>query len=307
MYNHERKNKFILDTYSSPGFSYTVFNKTAVYEERDRVDLCEMSVERVQLILNDNFGTQQNYMNSVKSVVRSYCRWCEDHGISINHELTQNIQTDVASKMKKSMVTSPYHLKTVLDIAFDRPNKQTTDCLYRCYYWMAFAGLRAIDAMNVRIHDVDFDRMCIVYQDKYYEIYRDSVMDFKNACFLDDFMYEHPKYSSPISRKRKTSDFLMRGIRSEQIAFETLRAEANRAIKKSNVNISYTKIKLSGVFYRAYDIERIYGVVDFREDAIASLQNQSEEYLSSKEGVTALRVAERNMTKDYTAWKQAFG
>lgn len=125
-----------------------------------------------------------------------------------------NIEAAGLAKVRRQMVSSPLHLQRVLDEVFDKESEETIDVTYRCYYWMAFGGIKEDDTLLVRASDIDFANMEIVYQDTHVPLYREALPAFHKAAELNSFCYKNPNYSRTITRDRVSGDTLMRGIRA---------------------------------------------------------------------------------------------
>lgn len=97
----------------------------------------------------------------------------------------------------------PKHLQAILDKSFHPLESETVDCVYRCYLWMAFAGMEEANALEVKVSEIDFGPMLIEHGGKSYEIYREAIPAFRMACEATEFMYEHPNY------KRGAPDILV--------------------------------------------------------------------------------------------------
>lgn len=118
------------------------------------------------------------------------------------------------SKVKRQMISSPLHLQRVLDEVFDKESEETIDVIYRCYYWMAFGGIKEDDTLLVKASDIDFANMEIAYKDTHIPLYREALPAFHKAAELNSFRYKNPNYSRTIIRDRVPGDTLMRGIRA---------------------------------------------------------------------------------------------
>lgn len=204
------------------------------------------------------------------------------------------------------MVSSPKHLELVLDKAFDPVDAETIDCLYRCYFWMAFFGLKDVDALEVKVAEVDFENLLINHDGKTYEMYRESIPAFKMACNLTEFCYIHPQYSNTIRRERATGEYLMRGIRSDRMKLYTIRSTIGKRFGERSIQISYGKVYLSGVFYRAYEMERAGFTPNFDDIVIEKLDSVKRAYSRNYTKNKAANAIERGLQDDYASWKQAF-
>ena len=75
---------------------------------------------------------------------------------------------------------------------------------------------------------------------------------------------------------------------------------------KTDLQLSFYRVRMSGLFYRTYEIERAGGTVDF-SDAALRLMDGKTYSLSGREKIehNQLRI-ERDYFEDYQRWKLAF-
>lgn len=304
LYNTERKMQFITEARSGTNFGCSVFNTTQPYEEDTKQDVCEFSVEILQSIVDKCFGVRARTVDTVIGFLRAYVEWCREHGYSTSDAIF-NVKNDTSEKIRSSMVSSPKHLEMILDAVFEPVDRETVDCIYRCYLWMAFAGLEDVDAVKVKISEIDFDAMLIEHNGRSFNIYREAVPAFRAACNATEFTYIHPKYGEVI-RERHVGDNLMRGIRSESVKVETARSSVGKKLRESGYEITYGKIRLSGVFYEAYESERMGVPANFNglvEEKLARMNHKyNGKYTRSKQAY-AIR---QDLLTDYKRWKDAF-
>ncbi len=303
MYNEERKMQFIESTRSSTAFGRSVFRTTGKYEEAAGTDFCELPMETVQEIVNGNFGTRTRSMNSYVAFLRSYVVWCKDNGCP-TCDAIYHVQAQMDEKIKRRMVSSPRHLQATLDKVFQPVESKMVDCIYRCYLWMAFAGLEEEDALNVKVSEVDFSSMLIEHDGKSYELYREAIPTFRMACDATEFVYEHPRYKH--TRNRCPGEYLMRGIRSEQIKLNTVKSIIQNAFKKNDVELTYGKLRLSGVFYRAYEAERMGDQVNFDTLITDHISKMGSAYHNNYTKGKVAGTLKRDLFDDYACWKAVF-
>lgn len=325
MYNAERKQAFIECYYSksvkTQKFITQVFNSFEKYEEEWQADLAVQNTKELQNAVNEISGLKSRSIKGVLIVLREYVKWCANNNFQTSNGIFE-VRINSLDKIRTQMVSSPKHLACVLDKYFDKTEQHTIDIIYRVFLWMAYAGLEDKDAVRITSDDVDLNKMQINFEGHSYEIYKEGRADFEAACYLNSFFYEHPYYSK--IRNRVEGNLIMRGFRSSNIDLMTIRPMLNRAfknpkkldedkndmmdvIKNTNYKISYKRIYLSGIFYRAYEVERM-GVeyVDFSE----TVKREMDNYRKNKEYTSDTKKIEKQMAKDlredYERWKCAF-
>ena len=87
----------------------------------------------------------------------------------------------------ENMVSDPGGLQSLLDRLFYPERELRIDCIYRCYYWLAFAGFKLDDVFKINIADVDLESMVVHFEDEEYPIYKEALPAFKNASTLNAF------------------------------------------------------------------------------------------------------------------------
>ena len=304
MYNEERKLKFLKDKKNS-AFGRSIFNATEQVEEQYEMDLAMLPSEALQSIINERLGVRTRSIGTAIAFIRSYYTWCKDSGFDVGDGLS-GISIQNEGKITNTMVSSPKHLYVLLNSVFDPVHEETMDCIYRCFLWMAFSGIEDAEAVEVKVDEIDFDNMLIRHNGGEYELYRESLPAFKKACSLTEFVYVNPKYSKKVTRNRFHGEYLMRGIRSEKISLMTMRSIIGTHFRKNGLKVSYNRIYLSGVFYRAYEMERAGFTPDFTMLAMERVEKTDRHYsenYSKKKAVTAI---EQDFIDDYSSWKQAF-
>lgn len=305
MYNAQRKNDFISETGRSESFGQSLFHTTKPYEQEAGKDFAELPIEVLQKLFNKSFGVRKRSNESVMSFFRSYVVWCKERGYAACDDVYL-VKTNTEEKVKRVMVGSPKHLEMILDRVFEPTSEGTTECLYRAYFWFAFSGLPEEDALSLCIDDIDFNTMTIEKNGRTYDIYREAVPALKVARDADVFKYIHPKYTEEKQgkfRKRKENQFVFRGIRSECAGMQAVRSFSYKRLRQYGVELSYGRVRLSGLFYSTYELERIGEPVDFSTYIMERIEMQNGTQESSKRMARDIR---RRMMSDYQAWKNVF-
>jgi len=219
------------------------------------------------------------------------------------------LKTEMDEKMKRMMIASPVHLEAVLNKIFEPVASETVDCLYRCYLWMGFAGIEEAEAIEVTVDEIDFDTMTIEHGGKSYEIYREAVPAFKMACNATEFRYVNPNYTDGKQggyRNRYPGEHLLRGIRSAQIKLTTIRAVIGKKFKAEGIETSYGKIRLSGLFYKTYEMERFGEPVNFDAFIVERMGKTDHQYHRNYTRNKLANGIRRDLEDDYECWKAAF-
>ena len=307
MYNEEQKIRFMKDCAGSitvGDLMTSIFKRISQYEEIAEKDICEFSGNEAQEVIDKMSGIRKLTSTSTLSVLKHYGKWCLENNIDGATDGILLTKIPGSERIKKSLVSGPLQLQTCLDAVFEPESEETIDCIYRCYFWLAFSGMHEVDAFNVKRSEVDLGKMLINHgEDKYY-IYREGIDAFYNASTLNEFKYKHPNYSNVITRDRKDTVLLLSGIKATP-STNSWRSELSKRCKekekegKLTVDISFKRVQLSGIFYRMYEKERAGIPVDFS----SIIDNIF--YKNSNSNVYRLRLI-RSYTDDYERWKTAF-
>jgi hypothetical protein len=300
MYNEERKMRFVEEMGASKTICQTLFNATSKAEKVVDTDLCELPTEAIQAILDNNLGIDPSLIKTYIKTIQRYIEWCDvQHYPVYSKDVKLTINMD--EKIRRLMVSSPQHLEAVLNKVFDPVSMETTDCLYRCFFWLAFAGFKIEETMKVKVSEVDFDLMQIHHNGKSLDMCIEAVPAFKLACNAQEFVYIHPLYEKK-TRKRCPGELLMRGIRSSAIQTMALRDSIRKKNIAANISLSYERIFLSGIFYKAYMAE-LHGVKANFDDIV--IQRLAQNKSSTRPEYVAQKIR-KNLILQYTNWKNAF-
>ncbi len=204
-------------------------------------------------------------------------------------------------KYKNSMISSPEHLASVFKYNFDPIWMRTIDCLYRCFWWMAFAGVPSKYATSILKSEVNTKTRKIRHKGEVYIIPDAAIAVFDIAVEADAFNYTHPLYIKAVKRERVKSSYLMSGFRNTQMGFRYADKLCRMLTKEKGFYLTYERIYLSGVFYRVLQAEQEGTKPDFRWLAEEQLEEKNQPYNEE-----ALKLKIRNLKNKYKKWKRVF-
>lgn len=314
MYNEEQKKRFIRDytgSLSTANVAATIFNETEKYEESWGTDLCTKGVEELQPVVNEITGLRNKSQWMSLTILKEYVKWCLAMKVPGACDGMLRIEAVGLDKIKKQMVASPLHLQRYLDDIFDKEFEETIDNLYRCYFWMAYGGIDEEDTILVRTEDVDLSQMLIRYKTTSVPIYREAIPAFKNAVTLTNFLYKHPNYTKPIRRDRVPGDTIMRGLKATTKTFTMRTTISKRNISAiedglTELQLSFYRVRMSGLFYRTYEMERAGIPVTFSEAALRVMDGKTYALSGREKIIHKQNRIERDYFDDYQRWKLAF-
>ena len=318
MYNEQLKEAFIESRKEVNKSFFEVFEK---FEKKEGVDLCQLSTASAKEGLSEYAGFRSSNGDNYSSHLKQYCIFCENEGLDINRELLSVGGLDLTPGARKYLVSSPKQLYETMNESFWAPEHQTLDCLYRCFLWCAFSGVPYEDIKKVataRRDALDIDKRTIVINDITYELYEESIEDFKNLKYMEEYKIIHPSYAKVVWKQRVFSMFLFRGqdnARSNKTGYastNTLLSAIKLKQNKSNTKkvLRYKNVYISGIFYRAYQAEQCglepdfskYFWRDSEQRALAPLKPGQKPDKSRKRLLQSYRF----MRRDYETWKNAF-
>lgn len=206
------------------------------------------------------------------------------------------ITTEEYERILAEYVTSPRHLKLVMDIVLPISPLSTVNHIYRSFLWLLYSGLDADMTVRVTPSDLDFSEMRIsvphdydgdiaqplfrssVQHEREYPIYAEAVADLRMACELRDFMEPGRGGSAERRCVRADGEIILRAKRrgecqsdeqrllhtlkpAIQKAFDQTRRHYNMSGKKPPhwlpLHMTPKKVETSGKFFRAYMEERM--------------------------------------------------
>lgn len=313
MYNEDLKKRFIREYTTSvhtAKICETTFNACEPYELVWGADLCTKTASELQVVIDNIVGLRVRSQLMRIILLKDYVRWCNEVvGFPDACEGMLEIKVAGIEKIKTQLVSNPLQFQQYLDILFASESELTVDNAYRCFYWMAYAGLTEANALQVQESDVDLENLTIKFNGTEYPIYREALKAFRNCVKESQFMYIHPNYE-PIARDRVGGTQLIRGVRAQQTS-KSMRvglSKASRAHEEdTELRLSYKRIWLSGVFYRMYEKELSGREPNFYPLVAEQREGKTYKLDSGRNTNEAkLRQLAGDYMKDYMRWKLAY-
>ncbi|MCD8376209.1 MAG: hypothetical protein LUD69_04645 [Oscillospiraceae bacterium] len=322
MYNEELKRRFIDDAITSEGRKYvasTLFNRLEEDELVWCADICTKSKEDVLPVVAKLCGNKGRTPDMVLSVLQGYARWCIKHEVPGATDGLLQVKEVDGNSMKTHMVSGPAHLNHYLNSAFDPESMCTIDLIYRCFYWLAFAGVEEGDATSILSSAVDLDNRSLAYDGRILSLCDECMKTVELCVTKNEFLYIRP--DGERWRRRNGVGYLLGGYRGAP-NFSTIRVEARKKAKvqkfrdvldpdhtdaRLDFQSSYFRVWISGLFYRIYLKECAGEEVSFHEDISRSMHKRN--YKLDKAKRTEDNTLDRMCVeygKDYLRWKEAF-
>lgn len=313
MYRAPIKDQFLRECYTTEesrvDARYTL-DRVAPYEKRLETDISAIGGDALQDIVSRLSSARGINFALDLCVLKNYVRWCIINRFPGTCADILDIQFSDTEKYKRKAVANPVQLQAYLDQVFSPESDETIDVVYRSYFWLAFSGIDEEDAIKVRGDQLDLDHMRIVLDNgKVYKIYDQALPAFCKAISLNDFVYRNPNYKNgKVARKDRVSgNLLLRGIKKkdnkENLSIKSYRAVIIKKTKlaedtgKTTQCLSYSRVYLCGVFFRAYCNEMTGLKVRFYRQAAIDSKSTNKE--------SVLRLA-RSYDEEYRLWKLVF-
>lgn len=315
MYNPALKKKYLEKCVTSESRAVVIKRVFSAFEKHENLwqaDLCTKNADVLQPIIDEITGIRLSSQYDILTILKEYVLWCMAENVPGVCDGMLQIKDVGLKKMRRQLVSSPLHLQKYMDEIFDDEETETMDVLYRCYYWMAFAGIKEEDILQIKCSDVDFSSMSIYYGETSAPIYREGILAFRKAIELKYFRYIHPNYE-PILRERIPGETIMRGIKAVTKS-KTIRSFLSRYSSrmckegKTDMQLSYSRVRLSGIFFRVYENERLGIPPNFTDVIMDEYPEKLREKYQGDEK-EFIRYQKRRMNaymEDYRRWKLAF-
>ncbi len=315
VYNEPQKLAFIQETITSENLAasaVTLFRGTAQYEFRKGADISTFHAEELTEVLDNVCGMRIRSRYTKKNILQKYLAWCVDTGKpgAVN-EIGLVVEVGDA-QIRSKLVRSPAHLQVCLDRVFEPVENETQENTFRFFFWMAYGGMPEEQITKLTADDVHFEYLEVVRGDDVAVLYRQGVPAIRSCMNATQFLYRNPAYTNrgDIYRDRVPGDELIRGIRGTSSLYNFRAQLSRKLIQKRNAGIrteelSYSRVWLSGTFYRILEAEQAGIRPDFYSLA-----------MTSQNGIKALRsgteTEKRNtldsiafgFRTDYERWKK---
>ncbi len=314
MYNEELKKRFIREYTRSDTVAKRArqtFNSLESYEESWGADLCTRNAEELAPVIETVTGYRSYSRLAVIGLLRRYVGWCIANRVPGACQGMLEVMPSGLENVRTRMVTGPVHLQKTLNQIFEPEEDGTVDNLYRCFYWMGFAGMDEDEAVKVQSAEVDFQNQRILHEGESYPLYREAIPAFQMAACLPTIVYRHPNYKDVV-KDRTPGDLLLRGFKGDVRVLGLRRALSLKnavAVEegRTDMHMSYQRVEMSGLFYRTYENERAGLPVDFSEQADRQVaKGKAEGLYSTTRDRTVKMKFERQYMEDYRRWKLAF-
>lgn len=313
MYNSELKEKFI-EKYAAGHNASTVyacvtaFKAIGKYEREWDADFCTKTTEELQPVVDKLVGLRSRSGFARLLMYKDYVRFCIGIGVPGACDGMLGITAAGLDKMRAETVANPLQFENYLDAVFEPVERETIDNVYRCFCWMAFAGMSDLDILRLRNENIDFMGQVIRIDGEEYPLYREAVSVTKH-CMTATRLTFLTEEGEELEKRRADGDKIIRGFRGNfsRDSMRQIMSKRTKAAlgKRTSKRMSYEKIWLSGMFYRTYEQEKAEGIIDF-ETQVQEFIKDKEYRLGGRNTIEGKkRQVERDYVNDYRRWKLA--
>lgn len=273
MYNEDIKNRFMWD------ISWQIGRSGQTYKAFKQLFIASEPLEREKgRDLAELYSSQMAALDEIEAVrsippmryracLLRYMEWYKNQYPDASVEYGLSWVLDSLQRYKSSIVVNPTQLQIELDKLFGSEDEATMDAVYRCYLWIAYAGVASkVDAFALTPLDVNLPELCFTLDGCKYPIYQPAIQSFAAAAYRTELLYEHPNYTT--MRRRIPGDKLLRGFKGDAEGDWISRKIRERiGIRQANgidcKCITYSSLLHSGWFYRQHELEMAGADVDF--------------------------------------------
>lgn len=328
LYNQNHKIAFIHSVSNSESYRNLctiVFNLLEPYEVAWGADVCTKSTKELTPVLNQIMGVMRSGHVSKLTVLKKYFKYCIEVGYPGAGNGIDGVVISNVEKIKTEMVSGPIALQTYLDKVFVPESELTMSNIYRCFYWFSFSGINAEDIFRLKKENIDLIHAVAHLDGRTYRLYTESYPAIYNAITIESFQYRHEHYQTTVYKDRFPGDLIMRGLMNRpgrtqntdpSVMMQNMKTAIYIATSKATYRgervpiLSISHTRLSGFFYRKYQLERVAGEPYTELDFLDIAEETMRESRSSKMTDSRMRAARKRVAKslfaDYESWKEAF-
>lgn len=317
MFNQEVKDAFIEQFSESEPVRkrcLLVFNKIGITEEALGKDMSLFTNDEMSEALAEKASLRRSTLYQTTRIINEYLKWMRGRGERVVCDCVSELDDNVVQNYRNKMVFGIENLLELFDLIFGNFCEDGVYIIYRCYLWLAFIGVNIDEVNDIRTRDVDLDYMRVIVNGREYPLYKESIEDFRKAKTLKEFRMMNTMFpDKEIMMQREDGDRLLRKLKKSGMGKNnenrglgsTLTRYTKAAIDsgKTKVKLSYSNVKLSGLFYRMYLREEMGFPVDFK--IIAEMDIANEDIHGERRVKKKARIV-RDYKNDYAIWKKAY-
>lgn len=306
MYNEHFKQGFIKKIRNNDPLSKQFFAVSGPLENQYGKDVSQFDEEELDRFLRGDLIAGKMSLYSIVQLLTQYARYCRHKKMPAT-DAYKSIKTDLVDEMRETMCASPLHLAKKLDRSFSAIEENNVDLLCRCFLWFAYAEMDLEDITAVRREDIDLMNRVIHFGGQDYRIYEEAYQAVRRVCelgsfraqvYINEYTYFERTHPEMFFSGKERGEY---NPKSKQV---DLRARISSATSAAWVPLSYSAVRMSGLFYRVYDLERA-GAVKDPEDVLVPFDTRGGK-AGSKASENNIKRTKQGIIEKYKAWKKAF-
>lgn len=312
MYNEEIKLRYLseIKNETSKNICRLAFEYISDYEAKYEKDICCMSVDELSDSIRGLSVVQGGALNKGPRIqaIENYIKWCIYYEISGANSNIFSIEVDSTGKIKETMLKSPEHLNMVLNVLFKDVSLDTIDNVYRTAIWLIYSGIKKEELNNIHRENIMFNKGIILFDDKQYTIYDQSINSIESCINLTEFnMFRSANNKKPAIDPRAFGTSIVRttsGDLDQTFLQQQISRKTNKYLKEGFVIpvLKLEKIKLSGLFYRCWQLEQQGADIDFTNIALSEMNSSGKTYRGKNSIVSRAKERARGISADYQRW-----
>ena len=314
MFNQLQKTRFIEEytaSISSRKKAAVLFERFAPIEEAKGTDIITFDDRDLTAALETVLvGYRRGSLSSPMRLLKQYYQWCVDNFVTGVSDAITRVTPDFqeVEQMSRSSVRNPAHLNVLLDRVFDPEEYGTADEILRGYLWAAFIGIPEDLTEILTEGDVDPNGMSVLAGGVLYPTYREGIQSLlfcRNATVIRRL---HPLGGhgvTYIDKPRAPGNLLFRTSGDGMVDMVGhLRTRVAKRVGSArergiiDVRLAYNRVRMSGQFYRAYEMENA-GLEPNIHDIEVANRKPDTDYTEK-----AATVRRSEIKRDYNIWKK---
>ena len=294
---HQRKSRDPL--------AHKLFQMARPYEEELQKELSQFDEDELRRFLGEKCGSEEFPLYRALDILRQYGNYRRGEEPPPSNAW-RKIRADLVDECRATMYAGPMHLAGELDRVFLPLEQDNVDLLHRCFIWLAYGEMPYNLITLVKRNDVDILNRRVSCLEQSFRIYEEAVPLFSKVKDMDAFKVIENKTEAYVDRRypEMLFSFMERGEYNAEGKCGTMKIKLSQASLATGASLSYSNVRMSGMFYRVFELERCRRIAS-PEEAFVYFETRGAAGKSSS-GRSAGWRTRKDMSARYKAWKQAF-
>lgn len=277
MYNKDRKLQFIQDNFGLEGMTDTyikyyikIFNQLGKAEHEYNTDMFDFGITDF-INLFEYFKWGSNSISNKKSLIKSYLNWGFDNKL-ISIDVIRNLERVNNDSISKRDVFEQYYFKD-FDSLKQALDKKVSDLklvdneqldIAKIAVYLAWFGIKSEEICEIKKEDINekHSQIYVSSRNLYIDIPKDIMFEIVSYRDSSGYMTNF-KNNNNVFSGYADSLILMRSIQHAKLEYTYLSTKISKYFGNNDSIddgtdkiITYQKVYLSGLFYRAHEYEK---------------------------------------------------